>query len=63
MNDNMDQIGRVSDTLENLLFALNNLPLPPALHLKALSESLPEQVKLLRAAVVAETGENPWKEF
>ena len=62
MNDNMDQIGRVSDTIENLLFALNNLPLPPALHLEAISASLPEQVKLLRKAVVAETGENPWRD-
>jgi hypothetical protein len=61
MNDNMDQIGQVSDSIENLLFSLN-LPIPPELHLKALKESLPELKKKLREAVIAETGENPWDE-
>jgi len=61
MNDNMEQIGRVSDTLENLLFALNSLPISPEIHLMSLKESLPEQIRLLRESVINETGEDPWE--
>jgi hypothetical protein len=61
MNDNMDQIGQVSDTLENLLTALTTIPIPAHLHVEALKESLPEQIKLLREAVISETKENPWR--
>ena len=59
MNQNLDKIAELSDELESLAGALQ-LPMPADFHVQQLKRQLPEKVKELRTAVIAETGENPW---
>ena len=56
----IDEIGQLADTLDNLLGAMN-LPMPPVFHLKQLKESLPEVSAKLKSIVVRVSGANPWE--
>lgn len=61
MNNNLDEIGQVADTLDNLATALETMTgLSPEIHLTALTEALPEASLRLKRAVISETGEDPW---
>jgi hypothetical protein len=63
MSDNhqaQDDIGRVADTLDNLIAALQ-MPLPDRMHIVALRAALPDASAALKAAYVAAFGENPWQ--
>lgn len=61
MNDNLDEIGRVADTLDSLTASMRGLTcLPAETHLEILKEAIPEASLRLKKAVIAETGEDPW---
>jgi hypothetical protein len=57
--ENAEDLGKAADTVDNLIHAMM-LPMPSAVHLQALKESLPALRDRLRAIYIAETGENPW---
>lgn len=56
----MEVVGEVADSIENLLAAMKLLPLPPAMHLDALRQSLPKLAADLRKVYIVETGDDPW---
>jgi hypothetical protein len=58
-NQARDDIGRLIDRIDSLSGALS-LPLPPAIHMQALRESLPTLSREFKAAYEACFGENPW---
>lgn len=58
--NDIEQIGEVADTIDNLLGALS-LPLPPQTHVTQLKAALPQLRDKLRESYVAITGENPWE--
>ena len=60
MNENLDNIGRVADQLDNLIAAMRGLNLPAETHLRILKEALPEASLIIKKAIIAETGEDPW---
>jgi len=61
MNYNLDEIGQIADTLDNLTAAMKGMKnLPAETHLKILKEAIPEASLRLKKAVIAETGEDPW---
>lgn len=55
-----EKLGEAIDTVENLAIALN-MPIPDAIHVQALRNSLPEVVILLKEGFIETTGENPWE--
>ena len=59
-DDDIEEIGKLADTIDNLSGAMN-LPMPPAFHLKQLKESLPEVSAKLKSIVVRVSGMNPWE--
>lgn len=59
MNDANERLGQLIDDLDSLAHSLQ-MPLPAEMHVDVLRSSLPEKVRLLKAAFVAVTGENPW---
>lgn len=59
-DDQIEAIGEVADTIDNLIAALG-MPLPDKLHVKGLRESLPEISATLKRIVVEVSGENPWE--
>lgn len=61
MNDNMNEIGEVADTLMNLTAMLGVPGIPARIHIESLRELLPEAAEKLKKAVIAEIGENPWE--
>jgi hypothetical protein len=60
MNDNLEKIGQTVDDLESLIAGLN-LPMPPEFHIEQLKTILPEKVKAIKEAIIAESGENQWE--
>ena len=61
MNENLDEIGQVADTLDSLAAAMNGLvSLPAKTHLEVLKKAIPEASLRIKKAVMAETKENPW---
>ncbi len=54
-----EKLGQAIDRVDNILFALK-MPLPDAMHVQVLRNSLPEIVEDLKAGFVEATGENPW---
>tara|TARA_R110000824_G_scaffold187984_1_gene369278 strand:+ start:1512 stop:1694 length:183 start_codon:yes stop_codon:yes gene_type:complete len=60
MNDNLEKIGQTVDDLESLIAGLA-IPMPPQFHLDQLKNILPEKIKAIKEAVIAESGENPWE--
>ncbi len=59
-NEQLEQIGQLSDTIDNLLGALK-LPLRPEMHLQGLRGNLPEVRDGLREIYKAVSGDNPWE--
>ena len=55
----MEEIAEAIDTLENLIAALQ-LPMPPATHLSALRQALPELHGQLKHAYLSAGGEDVW---
>jgi len=60
MNSDNEKLGQAIDRVESLAFGIK-LPLPPALHMEGLQESLPDIVKQLKEGFIETTGENPWE--
>jgi hypothetical protein len=54
MSENLKQISKVVDTLENIVTAINMTTIPDPVHVSTLRDVLPEQVELLKEAVLAE---------
>ena len=59
MNENLSEIGKIADTLDNLT-ALMSKDIPAKMHLEGMKEAIPIVSARLKKAVIAETGEDPW---
>lgn len=59
MSDPQERLAVLIDELDSLCAALG-LPIPDAMHVQALRDSLPANVQALKAVFVEVTGENPW---
>lgn len=59
MTDELDQLGRQADRLDNLVAGLV-IPMPPQFHLDQLKEILPEISGEIKRFVILQAGENPW---
>lgn len=59
MNEEIEELGRAIDTVDNLAHGLN-LPLHDRIHVESLKELLPEVVVRLKKGFAAVTGQNPW---
>lgn len=59
MEDKLEKLGLLIDSLDNLAHALK-LALPPQVHVEQIGVALPEKVKELKEVFVEITGENPW---
>jgi hypothetical protein len=57
--ESMEVLGDQADRIADILGALQ-LPLPDALHLRAIRECLPSIRDALRRVYVTETGDDPW---
>lgn len=57
--DNAERIGKLADELDAMLYSAK-MPLPPAIHLTALTEKIREARDVLVEVFRAETGEDPW---
>ncbi len=55
------ELGVLADRVDNLLGALM-LPIPDAVHVKAMKECLPDIRDRMRAVYVAVTGDDPWED-
>jgi len=62
MSDNLNKIGMLTDRLDNLIKALE-LPIPAKMHVEIIERILPDIRDDIRKAIIAESGENPWKTF
>lgn len=56
---NAERIGQLADQLDAVLYG-TKMPLPPAIHLTALTEKIREARDLLVEVFRDETGEDPW---
>ncbi|MGX5854518.1 hypothetical protein ACWKW6_12780 [Dyadobacter jiangsuensis] len=59
MNINLRTIALLTDRLDNLTHALE-LPLPSGMHVEMIQSILPGIRDEIRAALIDETGDNPW---
>lgn len=59
-NDDAEEIGLLSDQLDNALHAAR-LPLPPAIHIEGMTAIISNVRDRLRALVIQSTGEDPWE--
>ena len=57
--EHAEQLGQLADSLDAVLFSVK-LPLPPAIHLTALTEKIREARDTCAEIVRAETGDDPW---
>lgn len=55
-----EAVGLVADQVDSLVHAMH-LPIPDAMHVNALRESLPEVRAELRRITVELLGRNPWE--
>ncbi|WP_143565691.1 hypothetical protein [Sinorhizobium fredii] len=60
-DENAEKIGTLADELDAVLFA-SKLPLPPHLHLTALTEKVREARDILVSVFKDETGDDPWED-
>lgn len=60
-NEELEQIGLLSDKADNLSHAAE-LPLPPEIHLKCLSGGMADIRDALRKLYIESSGVNPWNE-
>lgn len=61
MNENLEEIGQVADTLDALVAAMQGIPIFPAkIHLEIIKEAIPEVSLRLKKAYIAKVGEDPW---
>jgi hypothetical protein len=58
--ESMELLGMQADRIDSLIGALQ-LPIPDALHLKAMRAILPEIRDALRRVYVIETQDDPWE--
>ncbi len=59
MNINLRAIALQTDQLDNIIHALE-LPLPSGMHVEIIQSILPGIRDAIRAALIEETGDNPW---
>ena len=59
MNENLDEIGKIADTLDNLTAAMS-MNLPAEMHLEGMKQAIPIVSARLKKAVIAISGEDPW---
>lgn len=57
--EHADILGRLADELDAVLYSAK-LPLPPALHIEALTGKIREARNTIADVVRSETGEDPW---
>ncbi len=57
--ENAERLGKLADELDAVLYSAK-LPLPPAIHLTALTEKIREARDVCAEIVRAETGADPW---
>lgn len=57
--ENAERLGKLADELDAMLFSAR-LPLPPAIHLTALTEKIRETRDAIVEIFRDETGEDPW---
>lgn len=57
--DNAERLGKLTDELDAVLFSAK-MPLPPSIHLTALTEAVREARDVCAGIVRAETGDDPW---
>lgn len=62
MNIDLTTIALETDKIDNLIHALE-LPIPASMHVEIMQTILPGVRDKIRACLIAETGENPWKTF
>lgn len=56
---NAERIGKLADELDAVLYSAK-MPLPPTIHLTALTEKIRDARNVLVEVFRAETGEDPW---
>lgn len=54
-----DRLGRLADGLDAVLYSAK-LPMPPAMHITALTEKIREARDEIAAVVREATGDDPW---
>ncbi len=59
--EQLEEIGKVADTLDNLIAAAK-IPLSPEKKLQYTIDSLREQSAKLKSVFVAVSGDNPWSD-
>lgn len=57
--ENAERLGKLADELDAMLYSVK-LPLPPALHMEALTGKIRETRDALVEVFREETGEDPW---
>lgn len=57
--DNAERLGQLADQLDACLYSAK-MPLPPALHIGALSDKIREARDVIASVIRDETGEDPW---
>lgn len=57
--ENAENLGKLADELDAVLFSAK-LPLPPQIHITALTEKIREARDVCAGIVRAETGDDPW---
>ncbi len=60
MNDKLEKLGQLIDSLDNIAHALT-LQMPAQIHVDVLRTSLPEKVKEFKESFIEISGENPWE--
>lgn len=58
--DQLDRLGKLADTCDNLS-AATGLPMPPQFHVDTLKSSLTTLGSRIKALYVEVSGENPWE--
>lgn len=58
--DGMEQIAGIADQLDSINAMLANKSLPPAIHVEALREALPDLARNLRAAYLRTGAPDVW---
>lgn len=60
-SNNIEELGKLADDIDNCISMLNNPFVPAALHIQALKEILPTYSEKIKTIVKEESGGNPWE--
>jgi hypothetical protein len=57
--ENSEKLGQLADSLDAIL-CTSKLPLPPHIHIEAMTSAVRDARNICAEIVVSETGDNPW---